>query len=520
MEKSVKIIPPREAQPDLLRVAAYCRVSSDSTDQLHSYAAQIRAYTDLIQGHDGWELVDVYADEGLTGTRMDQREDLDRLLADCRRGKVDKILVKSISRLARNTRDCLTILRELFRLGVSVKFEKENIDTGTLTSELMVSVSASLAQQESVSISQNLRIGWRRMMAAGEFVTTNPPLGYELANGCGLKEKDDGEADTVRWIFETYLKGISTREIARMLTEKKIKTTEGNVSWNPRSVQCILRNEKYMGDTLCQKRYTTDTLPFTMKWNHGEVDQYYVENSHPAIVSKETYAKVQALREWRLTKKQTEKREYPLRGKIVCGECGTLFKRRVTQNGQVSWVCGRHDERAADCTVGRISESKLYAAFLRMYNKLKQNEDIVLTPALKQLEDLENALHRDDPAMLEINKAIAQAMERSYNISKLQAAGLLDADACTAKYNEINAELASYRTKRRRLLRSEALEDTLDALRQTADTVHRGPERLESFDEELFHALVERITAQSQTQLRFRLRGGLELTEPLREGRG
>ena len=147
----VQVIPPKAARPDTLRVAAYCRVSSDSADQLHSYAAQIRAYTQAINAHDGWNLVDIYADEGLTGTRMDKREDFNRLMADCRKGKIDKIVVKSISRFARNTRDCLATLRELSALGVTVKFEKENIDTGTLTSELMVSVSASLAQEESIS---------------------------------------------------------------------------------------------------------------------------------------------------------------------------------------------------------------------------------------------------------------------------------------------------------------------------------------------------------------------------------
>ena len=155
MSASVKVIPPKTAQPEHLRVAAYCRVSSDSDDQLHSYAAQIREYTEQINGHAGWELVDVYADEGLTGTSMDKREDFNRMLADCRKGRIDKVLVKSISRFARNTRDCLASLRELSRLGVSVRFEKENIDTETLTTELMVSVSASLAQQESISISQN-----------------------------------------------------------------------------------------------------------------------------------------------------------------------------------------------------------------------------------------------------------------------------------------------------------------------------------------------------------------------------
>ena len=212
-------------------------------------------------------------------------------------------------------------------------------------------------------------------------------------------------------------------------------------------------------------------------------------------------------------------RRYPLSHMVTCGVCGTTFKRRFRRGGIPIWVCRKHDQQASACPNGRIPEAELYAAFLRMYHKLKQNEGIVLTPTLKQLEDLENALHRDDPAMLDLNKAIAQAMERRYNISKLQAAGLLDADACAAKYNEINAELASLRAKRCRLLRNEALEETLDALRQTADAVHRGPDHLESFDEELFHALVERITAQSQTQVCFRLRGGLEVTEYLREGK-
>ena len=150
MAANVTYIPPKAAKPEALRVAAYCRVSSDSSDQLHSYATQIKAYTEQIGAHADWELVDVYADEGLTGTRMDKREDFQRLLADCRKGKVDRVLCKSISRFARNTKDCLAALRELSALGVTVYFEKENIDTGTLTSELMVSVSGALAQQESI----------------------------------------------------------------------------------------------------------------------------------------------------------------------------------------------------------------------------------------------------------------------------------------------------------------------------------------------------------------------------------
>ena len=214
----VQVIPPKAARPDTLRVAAYCRVSSDSADQLHSYAAQIRAYTQAINAHDGWDLVDIYADEGLTGTRMDKREDFNRLMADCRKGKIDKIVVKSISRFARNTRDCLATLRELSALGVTVKFENENIDTGTLTSELFVSVSASLAPEESISSSKNQRMSYQRRMERGEFITCSAPFGYQIVDGKNLAIVED-RAEIVKWIFAAYLKGYSSEWIARELSK-------------------------------------------------------------------------------------------------------------------------------------------------------------------------------------------------------------------------------------------------------------------------------------------------------------
>lgn len=518
MAANVTYIPPKAAKPEALRVAAYCRVSSDSSDQLHSYATQIKAYTEQIGAHADWELVDVYADEGLTGTRMDKREDFQRLLADCRKGKVDRVLCKSISRFARNTKDCLAALRELSALGVTVYFEKENIDTGTLTSELMVSVSGALAQQESISISQNLKIAWRRMMATGDFVTTNPPFGCELVDGCGLRIKES-EADIVRWIFASYLDGISTREIAKSLTERGILTTEGNAVWNPRSVQLILDNEKYKGDTFTLKRYTTNQFPFSVKRNHGEVDQYYIENSHPAIINMDTFERVQKLKERRTRKRQLDKQDSPLRGKMACGVCGTALMRRTTGNGLISWVCRKHDENAADCPVGRIPETEIYAAFVRMYNKIRANADIVLKPALTQLDDLEAALQRENPAMLEINRAIAQVAEQSYNISKLQTAGLLDADACAAKLSSIQTKLTQLRRERRRLLEHDDIEDAISRLHQTADTIKSGPEQLDTFDESLFEELVERIIAESQTCIRFRLWGGVELTEEVRRAK-
>ena len=517
MAANVKVIPPKAMAADTLRVAAYCRVSSDSSDQLHSYAAQIRYYTDMIQSHDGWELVDVYADEGITGTRMDKREDLNRLLADCRKGKIDKVLVKSISRFARNTRDCLASLRELSRLGVSVQFEKENIDTGTLTTELMVSVSGSLAQQESVSISQNQRMSYQRRMERGEFITCKAPFGYRLIDGKRLEVISD-EAKLVRWMFNAYLSGHSLEWIAEQMTKTGVSTTDGKPYWQCTTVLYTLTNEKYMGDSLCQKTFTT-AFPFTQRQNHGEADQYYIENTHPAIITKGTFEKVQELLRQKSNRQKIPRQIYPLSRKVYCGQCGTPFARRVGKSGLVVWVCRKHDKGASKCTMGRIPESALYAAFVGMYNKLKQNAGIVLQPALKQLEELRDALQRDDPAMLAVNRAIAQASEQSHRISQLQAAGLLDADACAVKFNEINARLAQLRAERRRLLQNEDIDDAIDALQRTADLIQCGPERLEGFDEGLFHDLVERIVVESQTCVRFCLRGGLELTEQLREVR-
>ena len=512
---NVKVIPPRDKTPDILRVAAYCRVSSDSSDQLHSYAAQIRNYTNEISKHDGWQLVDVYADGGLTGTRMDQREDFNRMLSDCRKGRIDKVLVKSISRFSRNAKDCLATLRELTALGVSVYFEKENLNTETLTTELMVSVSSALAQQESISIAENQRISYQRRMERGEFITCKAPFGYRLKDGKNLEIVPE-EAEQVRWIFDCYLSGRSLAWIAVQMTQKGFQTTDGRPYWQETTVLYLLTNEKYVGDSLCQKTYTLG-FPFVGKRNHGERDQYYTEHSHPAIISKETFDKARTLLRRRGQRNYKRKESYPLTLKIVCGSCGTLFIRRVTKSGRITWACRRHDDRAADCSVGRIAETELYAAFVRMYNKLKQHEGIILKPALNQLNALNDALQRGNPAMLAVNKAIADASEQSYKVTTLQTRGLLDTDACTARLRDIEVKLTELRRERRRLLKNEDIEAVIDALRQTTDLIHDGSDRLDSFDEVLFADLVEKIIAESKTRIRFRLYGGIELTEQLRE---
>ena len=234
---TVTVIPASNTTLSMLRVAAYCRVSSNSADQIHSYQAQITTYTNLIANHPDWKLVDIYADPGITGTSLLPRNEFQRMMTDCEAGKIDRILVKSISRFARNTKDCLSSLRQLASYGVSVLFEKENIDTKTLTTEMMVSVFGALAQQESVSISENQKISYQRRMEKGEFITCKAPFGYRLRNKTQL-EIDPAEAPIVKWIFDSYLNGRSAAWIADKMTKQKILTRDHGTRWHPARVLC------------------------------------------------------------------------------------------------------------------------------------------------------------------------------------------------------------------------------------------------------------------------------------------
>lgn len=422
-------------------------------------------------------------------------------------------MVKSISRFARNTRDCLATLRELSTLGVTVKFEKENIDTGTLTSELMVSVSASLAQEESISISKNQRMSYQRRMERGEFITCKAPFGYRLVNGKEMEIIPE-EAHYVKWIFDTYLSGASMEWIAGQMTKTGLLTSDGGHRWYISTIAYLLTNEKYMGDALCQKTFAS-AFPFTKQMNCGERDQYYVEHSHPAIISRDVFEKAQALLQRKGQRIDLQRERTPLSKKMTCGLCGSTLVRRTSKAGYVTWVCRKHDRKAADCPNGRISEGSIHAAFLRMYRKLRTHDGIVLSPVLKQLDALSDALHRGNPAMLAVNTAIAAASEQSYHLTKLHTAGLLDMAALSAKQAELNAKLTELRRERRKLLCNEDIDEQADTLRTTIDTIRSGPETPADFDGALFTKLVERTVIDTQGIIRFQLYGGLEFQERL-----
>ena len=510
---NVIVIPANDAEPKTLRVAAYCRVSSDSADQLHSYAAQIRNYTEVIEQRENWELIDVYADEGLTGTRMDKRDDFNRMLNDCRRGKIDRILVKSISRFARNTYDCLSVLRELSSLGVSVRFENENINTETLTTEMMVSVYSALAQEESISISQNQRMSYQRRMERGEFITCSAPFGYRLTDGKNLEVIEE-QAEVVRWIYESYLNGVSAALIAQELNRRNVAEMDGRPSWQECAVMYVLTNEKYVGDSRCGKKFT-DSFPFARRKNYGEREQYYVDRTHPAIITPETFERAQSLRKLRSDRKKRPNKKYPLTLKVRCGHCGSVCSRRVTAAGRAYWVCRKHDRDASECAAERIPEDEIYAAFTRMYNKLKANLETVLQPAVGQLGCLNDTLMKSNPAILEVNRAIAETNERLHKINLLATKGLMSGDVLTAKLRDVSVRLTELRGQRRRILQNSDVENAEYAIRKLIETLRRGSEEAAQFDESLFAEITERIIIESESRVRIRLCGGVELPESL-----
>ena len=409
-----------------LRVAAYTRVSSASDDQLNSFAAQNCYYTTLISGKENWKLVDIYADEGITGTSVEKREDFQRLLADCRRGLIDRVLVKSISRFARNTKECLEALRELKLLGISVYFEKENIDTATMSGEMMTTLFASFAQAESESISGNIRWGVQKRMQEGTYLPSSVPYGYRLKNR--ELEIELPEALIVNEIFQEYLRGKNKAEIARQLNERSVPSSSGKL-WRANAIAYMLSNERYIGNSLWQKTYPTDTLPTIHRKNRGERPQYYAEGTNVPLISKETFEQTQnllACRKAKYAKEQTN-REWPFSKKISCGKCGKTYRKKIVQQ-TAFWVCPTHEESPSACTILQLQEKVLEAAFLRMYWKLKNQGMSILTQMLTSFQTLRNRRMLWSPDVIEQNKRISELLSQNQMLTTLkQQHGLDDA---------------------------------------------------------------------------------------------
>ena len=337
----------------LKRVAAYCRVSTKQEEQLNSYETQVRYYTDRINREPGWKLAGIYADKGITGTSMKKRDEFNKLIRQCKRGKVDMIIVKSISRFARNTLDCLKITRMLRELKVDVYFEEQNLHSIDPSSEFYISIYGSVAQSESENISHNVAWGKARSAKDGNvFFAYKSFLGYRRGAD-GKPEIDPAQADTVRRIYDRFLAGDSLQQIANGLTADSIPTPMGRTVWQASVVQSILSNEKYKGDALLGKTYVEDCISKKVRVNAGERPQYYVENNHPAIIDAATFSRVQEELARRASKRKVKQTgttteqgkycgKYALTELLICGECGTPYRRCTWTVGgkkRIVWRC-------------------------------------------------------------------------------------------------------------------------------------------------------------------------------------
>ena len=494
-----------------IRLAAYCRVSSDSADQLHSFAAQIRYYKDYERKHPQYKLVDIYADEGLTGTCMDKRDELQRLLRDCKKGKIDRIIAKSVSRFARNTQELLTTLRMLRELGVSVYFEEQDIDTDKLNMEMIVTFPGMAAQQESESISGNMRWSYKKRMESGEFNCCAPAYGFQLENG--QLTVNEAEAAVIRRIFTLYLQGVGKQSIATLLNRENIPRRYNQKKWYHSTIHYILNNERYMGDALLQKKYTTETLPFRKVRNHGVKTQYYVENANPAIVSREIYEAAQKLQKTRHMPSCKRKMVYPLTGILRCPDCGRSFRRLLTA-GTAYWICSGKAAGVTDCVSRRVREDAVYDAFLIMLEKLKDYRKSLLGTLIHDIEVMQSRTSENYERIAEIDKAIADLAAQNLIITRLHTNGVLNASDYAAKSSEINNKISTLRSERRKKLSEDEEDEQLDKLKELYEIIEEY-EPADEPDTEILSQTVESITVNSNEEITFKLIGGVELTEEI-----
>ena len=426
------------------------------------------------------------------------------MLEDCRSGKIDRILVKSISRFARNTLDCIQTVRELKSLGITVLFEKEGIDTGHLGSEMMLSILGAAAQEESLSISRNLKWSYRRRMRSGDFITCSAPLGYYLKDRTLIP--DPQETPVVQYIFDSYLSGKSITEITT-----ELNAADPSVHWHYIHVRYILSNEKYIGNSLVQKKYTSDTLPFYRKKNCGEISQFYIQNTHQGIISQEQFNQVQKILAKREEQHFThpEQEPSPYRQLLICSECGATLRRRVNRE-KVSWVCGRHLREKELCSLQKVPEPELLESWSRLCRKLSENRESIFGEMLSQLEEIKWKSRRNKPGTEELEAKLAELIRQNHALSRLRSRGMLDSAIFIEKSNRNNLEIERIRAE---LAKTAAPDRIVETIRDTRKLLH-ALDSLSPASEELpAPREIIRAVVVKPDRFRFLLINGLQLEE-------
>jgi len=496
------------------KVCAYARVSTDHLEQLTSYEAQVSYYTDYIQQHSDWEFVKVYSDEGVTGCNTKHRIGFAQMVADALDGKINLIITKSVSRFARNTVDSLTTIRTLKEHGVEVYFEKENIWTFDSKGELLISLMSSIAQEESRSISENCTWGQRRRFEEGKVsVPFKRFLGYDKGENGELVVNPE-QAVTVRRIYAEFLQGKSPYQIAKGLTADGIPTPGGKQKWTDKVIRSILTNEKYKGDALLQKVYTTDFLTKKKKKNNGEVPQYYVKDDHEAIIEPEIFDLVQ---KQMLLRTKEEKRTSTVSifsGKIKCADCSGWYGSKVWHSNdkyrRVVWQCN-HKFKGQKCTTPTFSESEIKELFIKAVNLLLTQKSEIFSA----YDTIQDELFSTDSLEQERSNIQTEIDALSQKIELLireNAASAIEPEEYRNRYTPMIKQYDALLEKQNSL----AEEITVRQLRREQAELFR--KELETagavseFDESLWISMTDYITVHSKEKIMFTFKDGVQIT--------
>ena len=533
---TVIFIPPKpeavRASKRQLRVAAYCRVSTDDEEQLTSYEAQKNYYTDKIMTNKEWTMAGIFADEGITGTSARKRPEFLRMIRQCKQGKIDIVLTKSISRFARNTVDCLNYVRALKELGIAVIFEKENMNTLEIDSEILITMLGAFAQSESESISANVRWGKRQAMKEGKAIINYKHL-YGYRKGAdGKPEILPEQAEIVRKIYDLFLSGTPIRGILEYLNANKIPNISGESQWAKNAVNSILTNEKYCGDVLLQKTYIDDCINKKVKKNTGQLPMYLVQNHHEGIISRETFDAAQAELSRRNAGRSPSKKnaptgrsryssKYALSDRLYCGECGTRYQRCTWRNRdgskRIVWRCvSRVDYGNKYCHDSpTLDEEPLHRAILAAINSaVKDKNNIVynlkaamekeLAPAAGQQLSLSEIDSQLEQLNTEFSKVLAEASESG------------DQTTYSDRFRDIMQKQTALKVQRdeiqRMLTESSKAAVHIEQCRQAAETTRSA---ITEWDEALIRQIVESVTVETDGGIVVVLKSGASIHQEL-----
>ncbi len=495
------------------RVAAYARVSTGSDEQFTSFQAQVDYYTKLIESNPAWEMVKVYTDEGISGTSVKRRDGFKEMVDDALSGGIDLIVTKSVSRFARNTVDSLTTIRELKAKGVEVYFEKENIYTLDAKGELLLTIMSSLAQEESRSISENVTWGARKSMSDGKVsLAYGSFLGYEKGPDGKLAIVEE-EAETVRAIYRWFLKGRTYAEICAELESRGILTPMKKRKWGVSTVRSILSNEKYKGDALLQKTFTVDFLTHRTKKNEGELQQYYVENSHPAIIPPEEWEMARLERERRAAMGSKYSANAPFSSRVVCADCGSYYGRKVWHSTdkykKAVWQCNSKFKGGERCGTPNVDEERLMDGFVRAFNRLTAKLGTIDEAAEAALQAMGDPASIDPDIVAAAEEANAWAdrakslIDDNARRARDQSDWQREYDSVCKRFSEAEARLDGLKEKKSEL---SARRSKVTAF---AAGVRRSGRLLAEWDEDAFRSTVEKVVVHRDGTLEFVFMNGM-----------